>query len=134
MWIWSANVQTRCTWKFWLANLRNFLAADTFCASFHRNTTFTFAPGFVASSTIHTICGYIIAASQITHRNPAISNWNFWYCRFKRVWLQAEFFEVSHSFDFWLCATWRQRFLLEDILPNQMIRKLNLILLPIMRW
>ena len=29
----------------------------------------------------------------------------FW---FKRVWLQAEFFEVSHSFNFWLSARWRE--------------------------
>ena len=104
------NVQTRCPWKSWLANLRNFEEADTFCASFHRNTVFTFAPEFVTSSTIHTICGYIIAAGQITHRIPAISNWNFWFCRFKSVWLQTGFFEVSHSFDLWLRARQRQRF------------------------
>ena len=28
-WIWSTNVQTRCTWKYWLANIRHFQATDT---------------------------------------------------------------------------------------------------------
>ena len=76
--IWSTNVQTRCNWKPWGANLRNFEATETF-ATFHRGTAFTFASGFVGDSTIHTICGYIIAAGQITHRIPAISNWNLFF-------------------------------------------------------
>ena len=71
--IWSTNFQTRCTWKPWLVNLRNFSATDTFYASFHWGTALTFAPGFVVNFTIHTICGYIIAVGQITHRIPSIS-------------------------------------------------------------
>ena len=39
-----------------------------------------------------------------------ISNSNFWFCWFKSVCLQAEFFKVSHSFDFLLSAWRRQRF------------------------
>ena len=78
--------------------------------SFHRSTVFTFSLGFAANSTIHTICCYIIAADQITHIIAVISNWNFWFCWLESVWLQAEFFEVSHSFDFWLSARWTQRF------------------------
>ena len=46
----------------------------------------------------------------VTHRIPIISNWNFCFFRFKSVWLQVEFFEVSHSFDFWLRARRRRRF------------------------
>ena len=61
------------------------------------------------------------------------SNWNFWFCRCKSVWLQAEFFYVSHSFDFWLVPD-EGRDLLDEILPNQMIRKLNLILLLKVWW
>ena len=99
MWIWFTNVQTRCTWKSWLTNLSNFWATDTLYASFHWNTAFTFAPGFVAYSIIHTICGYILDAGQINYRIPPISNWNFWFSWFKRAWLQDEFFEVSYSFD-----------------------------------
>ena len=76
---------------------------------------------FFANSTIHTIRGYIIAAGQITHRIPAISNWNFWFCRFKSVWLQAEFFEVWHSLDS-ESVPYVGRDLLEDILPNKMIK------------
>ena len=67
------------------------------------------APSMLVSS-IHTICGYIIAAGQINQTIPAISNWNFWFCRFNSVWLQTEFFEVNHSFDFWLRARRRHRF------------------------
>ena len=97
-------------------------------SSLHRSTAFIFAPGFVANSTINTIFRYIIAAGQITHRIPAIRNWNFLFCWFKSVWLQAKFFKVSHSFDFWFSTKRRQRFL-EGILPNQIIWKLDLILL-----
>ena len=51
------------------------LATDTFFATFHWGTAFTFAPGFVLPiPTIHIIYGYIIAAGQITHRISAISN------------------------------------------------------------
>ena len=39
-----------------------------------------------------------------------INNFNFWFCWFKSLWLQAEFFKVSHSFDFLLSAWRRQRF------------------------
>ena len=90
--IWSTNVQIQCTWKPWnfsgifsfliFSFLRNFQATDTFYATFHRGTAFTFAPGFVANSIIHAICGYIIATGQITHRIPAISNWNFCFFQF----------------------------------------------------
>ena len=111
MWIWSKNVQLRCTWKSWLANIRNFYAADTLYDTFHRSTALTFAPGFVVYSTIHTICGYNIAADQITHRIPAISNWNFWLIAGStEPGYKATFFEVRHSFDFWLTARRRQRF------------------------
>ena len=105
MWILSTNVQTR--WKS-LENLR--LQISINYANFHRSATFIFSLGLVDNSTVHTICGYMIAAGQITHRIPAISNWDFWFCRFKRVWLQAEFFEVIHSLNFWLIAWRRQRF------------------------
>ena len=80
-----------------------------FYVSFHQSEAFTFSPGFVTNFTIHTICVCIIAAGQITHRIPVISNWNFWFCWFKNVWLQVEFFRVSHSFNFWLSARQRQR-------------------------
>ena len=98
--IWSTNVQTRRTFKSWLTNLRNCQATDTFCACFRRSAAFTFEPGFVAYSTIHIICNWIIAAGQITHRIPTVSNWHLWFCRCKRVWFQAEFFKVTHSFGF----------------------------------
>ena len=128
MWIWSTNVQLRCTWKSWLANLRNFYARDTFYASFHRSIAFTFVPGFVANSTIYTICGYIVAADQITHRIPAISNWNFWFCR-SRVYGYKPNFSKLVILSIPDSAPDEDRNLQEGILPNQMIRKLNLILL-----
>ena len=83
---------------------------DTFYASFHWSTTFTFAPGFVANCTIHTIWDYIIVAGQIIHRIPTVSNWNLWFCQLKSVWLQANIFKVSYSFDSWHHARKRQRF------------------------
>ena len=121
MWIWSTNGQTQRTWKSWLTNLRNIKATDTFYACFHRRTAFTFAPGFVTDSTIHIICGCITAAGKLTHVVPPISNWNFWFCRFKRVWLQAKFFEVSVPDE--------DSNSLEDILANKMIKKMNLMIL-----
>ena len=65
-----------------------------------KHVKFTFAPDLVVYSTIHIIGGCIIAAGPIIHRTTAISNWNLGCCRFNTVWLQAEFFEVSHSFNF----------------------------------
>ena len=55
---------------------QEFLSSRHLYACFYRSTTFTFEQGFVAYSTIQTIFGCIIAAGQITHRIPAISNWN----------------------------------------------------------
>ena len=65
-----------------------------------RSKAFTFAPGFLANFTIHTICGYIIAAGQITHRIPAIRNWNFLICWFKSVWLHSQIFQSQSFFQF----------------------------------
>ena len=110
MWIWSTNLQIQCAWKSLLWNLRNFQATDTFYACFHRSTAFTFAPGVVGCSTTHIICSCIISAGQITHRIPAIRKWNLWFFRFIRVWLEAKFFDVSHSFDLWISARQKQRF------------------------
>ena len=105
---------------------------DTYYASFHRGTTFTFAQGFLANSIIHIIYSCIIAAGQITHRTlgPAISNWNFCFFRFKSVWfpsfkpnfLKLVILSISDS------VPDEDSDLLEDILPNNIIRKLNLIL------
>ena len=132
MWIWSTNVQARCTWK-WLANLRDFYATDTFYVSFHWGTGFTFALDFVVNSTIRSIIGYIIAAGQISHIILAINNWNVWFCWFKSVWLQPNFsksviFSISDS------STDEGRDLLEDILLNKMIRQMNLIVLLTVWW
>ena len=62
----------------------------------------------------------MIAAGQITYRMSAISNWNFWFCRFKSVWLQTEFFEVSLSISDLVPDEGRD--LLKDILSDQMMK------------
>ena len=93
MWVWSTNIETRCTWKFSFWNLRNFQATDTFYASFQHSH-------FAGSS----VYGY----------KPNFSK-----------------FVILFIFD---TMSDKGRDLLEVILPNQMIRKLNLILLLIVWW
>ena len=91
-----------------------------------------FESGFVANSTIHTICGYIIAAGQITHRIPVIRNWNFLFCWLKSM-VTSRIFQ-SRSFFQFLTLPDEGRDLLEVILPITMIRKLSLIFLLIVWW
>ena len=55
------------------------------------------------------------------------NQWNFWFCRFKSVRLQAEF-SISDS------MPEKGKDLLEDVLPKKMIRKLNFILLLTVWW
>ena len=79
-------------------------------SSFHRSTTFTFPPGFVANSTIHSICDYFTAAGQIAHKITAISNYNFNFVGSRDNGYKPNILEVRHSFDFWLHFRGRQRF------------------------
>ena len=39
------------------------------------------------------------SAGQITHRIPAIRNWNFLLCWFKNEWLQDELFKILSTSD-----------------------------------
>ena len=81
-----------------------------------------------AHSTIYTIYGYSITAGQITHRSPAITNWNFWFFfgsrinGYKRNFLKLVILLIFDS------VPDKGKDLLEDILPNEMIRILNLML------
>ena len=81
----------------------------------------------VANSTIHIIYGYIIAAGQITHRISAISNRNFCFFGsrvygYKRIFSKLVILLISDS------VPEEGRGLLKDILPNEMMRILNLML------
>ena len=96
MWIWSTNVQIRCTWKSWLANLKNFYAIDDFYASFHQ---------FYHSHHLwlHRCCwpGH---SQNSCHKQLELLTLSL-----KSACLQIKFFEVSHSFDSWFRARRRQK-------------------------
>ena len=55
--------------KIFACKSQEFLGNRHLLCYFYQSTTFTFAPGFVANSNIHTICGYIITAGQITQNS-----------------------------------------------------------------
>ena len=81
----------------------------------------------VANPTIHTIYGYIIAAGQITHRIPAIRTGTFVFFGsrvygYKPDYLKLVILLISDS------VPDEGRDFLEDILPNEMIKILNLML------
>ena len=93
----------------------------------HRGTAFTFAPGFVASSTINNIVTTsLLLARSLTEFHKQLELLFFSVQSrlygYKPNFLKLVSLSISDS------VPDEDRDLLEDILPNEMIRKLNLIL------
>ena len=82
-----------CKYQAFLGN------RDTY-ASFHWSTVFTFSTGFVANSTIHTICGFIITSGQMTHRTAAISNCKLLILLVQECMVTSQIFRSQSFFQF----------------------------------
>ena len=120
--IWSTNVQTRYTWKTWHANLRNFWAKNTIGAQ-HSHLHHVLLP--VLPSTTFVTTSLLLARSLTEFHKQlellffSVQSRVYGY---KPNFLKLVILSISDS------VPDEGRDLLEDILPNEMIRKLNLIL------
>ena len=134
MWIWSTNVQPRCTWKSWPATLRNFSRQQTpfmlvSIGAQHSHLHQVLLPilpftAFVATSSL--------LARSLTEFLPKATG--AFDSVVSRVYGYKPNFSKSVILSISELVQDKGRDLPYDILPNKIIRKLNLILLLIAWW